>query len=65
MIISRQSPLTGIVNQMDIDVTDEQMNLWKSGELIQLAMPNVSADEREFILTGYTPADWVTLMGDE
>jgi hypothetical protein len=50
---------------MDIDVTDEQMNLWKSGELIQLAMPNVSADEREFILTGYTPADWVTLMGDE
>jgi hypothetical protein len=25
---------------------------------IQDAMPNLSADEREFIMTGMTPADW-------
>lgn len=58
MKITRKSPFTGTVNTMDIDVTDVQIERWKSGTLIQNAMPNLSADEREFIMTGITPEEW-------
>ena len=65
MLIIRVSPRTGIENSMDIDVTNEQLAAWDygNGELIQNAMPNVNADEREFILTGYTPEDWEGMYG--
>jgi hypothetical protein len=31
---------------------------------IQDIMPNVSVDDREFIMTGYTPEDWAYLFPD-
>lgn len=65
MRITRTDPLTGKVNTLDIDVTEAQMQAWKDGELIQRAMPNVSADDREFIMTGYTPESWDALFADE
>jgi hypothetical protein len=33
--------------------------------MIQDAMSNISADEREFIKTGLQPDDWEYLMGEE
>lgn len=65
MIVSRRSPLTGKVNEMDIPVTEEQLNAWKSGKMIQDAMPNLTADQRKFIMSGYTPEDWHRIFGDE
>lgn len=64
MKITRKSPFTGTVNTMDIDVTDVQIERWKSGTLIQNAMPNISADEREFIMTGITPEEWQATFED-
>ena len=58
MKITKTSPFSGNTNVMEIDVTQEQIALWQSGTLIQNAMPNLSADEREFIMTGITPAEW-------
>jgi len=58
MLITKTSPFSGNTNVMEIDVTQEQIALWESGVLIQNAMPNLSADEREFIMTGITPAEW-------
>jgi len=58
MIITRTSTLSGHISSMDIDVTLEQVASWEQGELVQNAMPNLSADEREFIMTGITPAEW-------
>lgn len=52
MIIERVSPLTGKKNKMEIDVTPEQLSRWCRGELIQDVMPNLTANEREFIMTG-------------
>lgn len=52
MEITKVDPLTGRVNTRDIDVTDFQLALWRDGALIQDVMPNVSADDREFIMTG-------------
>ena len=58
MLITKTSPFSGNTNVMEIDVTQEQIALWESGTLIQNAMPNLSADEREFIMTGITPEEW-------
>jgi hypothetical protein len=58
MIIKRRSPFTGSVMEWDIPVTEAQLKAWKGGELIQRAMPNLTPDQREFIMTGLTPTDW-------
>ncbi len=58
MKITRISPFSGNTNSMEIEVTQEQLSSWESGVLIQNAMPNLSADEREFIMTGITPEEW-------
>lgn len=58
MIITKTSPMTGMINTMDVDVTEVQIMRWQRGMLIQDAMPDLSVDEREFIMSGMTPADW-------
>lgn len=65
MIFARKSPLTGVVNQREIPVTQEQYSAFMNGTMIQDAMPNLSADDREFILTGITPEDWATIFPGE
>ena len=64
LIIERESPFSGKINRMGIQVTQAQIDAWLNGELIQNAMPNVSADEREFIKTGITPEEWENTFGD-
>lgn len=58
MIIKRKSPFSGKTNEMDLPITYEQVQLWQGGELIQNAMPNLTPDQREFLMTGITPAEW-------
>ncbi len=58
MRIVKKSQLTGNTHIMNIDVTIAQLNAWADGTSIQTAMPNLSADEREFIKTGITPDEW-------
>ena len=65
MLITRKSIISGNVNTMDINVTHEDFAKLESGWLIQSAMPHISADEREFIMTGITPQEWDTEMGCE
>ncbi len=62
--IERESPFSGNKNRMTLDVTLAQIEAWKGGELIQNAMPNLSADEREFIKTGITAEEWENTFGD-
>lgn len=61
MLITRTSPFSGATNSLEINVTQEQLDMWKAGTLIQNAMPNLTADEREFIKTGITAAEWNAL----
>lgn len=66
MIIARTSPFTGTVHEMDIDVTAEQMAaLQAPGQPIQQVLAHLSADEREFLISGITPAEWETFLGAE
>ena len=62
MKIERKSPLSHEYHMMDINVTHKQMADWQNGMLIQNAMPNISAEEREFIMTGITPKEWDELF---
>ena len=63
MNITRKNPISGETITRDIDVTQEQIDAWNSGTLIQHAMPNLSADDREFIITGILPEQWEELFG--
>ena len=58
MQITKQCMLTGDTNTMDIPVTQQQLDDWTNGMLIQEAMPNLTAEDREFIMTGTTPEVW-------
>ena len=58
MLITKVSQLTGHRHSREIDITDEQLDNWQRGALIQDAMPDLSPDDREFITTGITPKEW-------
>tara|TARA_R110000824_G_scaffold5551_5_gene25631 strand:+ start:3859 stop:4056 length:198 start_codon:yes stop_codon:yes gene_type:complete len=64
MIIIRRCPITGVRNKQEINVTEEQVRLWHGGTLIQEAMPNLTASEREFIMTGIIDEVWDTTVTD-
>lgn len=63
MLITKTSMISGKTNTREIAVTEEQIARWKGGELIQNAMPNVNADDREFLMTGITPEEWLEQFG--
>lgn len=58
MEITRKSVITGIVRTKDIPVTQEQLDRWRAGTLIQEAMPNLSDADREFLMSGITQEEW-------
>ena len=62
MKITRTSPVSGVTRTLDIPVTQAQLDSWNSGALIQNAMPNLSADDREFIMTGIAPEEWEAMF---
>lgn len=65
MIVSRKDPMTGRIRSVSMNITPEQMAAYESGTVIQLAAPNLTADEREFILTGFLPEEFDALMADD
>tara|TARA_R110000796_G_scaffold95826_2_gene201245 strand:+ start:1063 stop:1254 length:192 start_codon:yes stop_codon:yes gene_type:complete len=58
MLVGKRSMMSGTLNEMNIEVSEKQITLWQEGALIQDVMPNLSADEREFLMTGITPSEW-------
>ena len=66
MLIQRKSPRTGRVNEMDLPITQEQLDAWKRNNLlIQQAFPQLTPAQREFIMTGYTEEDWEVMFPPE
>ena len=58
MIITRRSLLSGIERTFDLPVTQDQIDSYKSGALVQDVFPHLDADQREFVMTGITPEEW-------
>ena len=62
MLIKRVSNISGIEHEMEINITEQQLQKWKDGMMIQYAMPALTADEREFLMTGIIPEEWDSLF---
>lgn len=65
MPITRTSVASGITRTIEMDVTPEQLARIEGTEHIQHVLPHLSADEREFILTGITGEEWDELFKEE
>ena len=65
MFVTRTSPISGKTNTMYLDITDKEADSYVNGSLVQNAFPRLTASEREFILTGITPAEWDQMFGIE
>lgn len=65
MKIRRTSEFSGITREIDLPITEEQLQKYQNGELIQRAFSNLTPDQREFIQTGITAEEWEQIFGDE
>lgn len=52
--------LTGKLHTKDLPITQEQIDMYYNGMLIQDAFRNLSAADREFFKTGITDEEWKT-----
>ena len=64
--IDRVSPFSGNTNSMFMLLDVQDYNHWRNGGgNIQDIMPYLSADEREFLMTGIMPEEWGQAFGEE
>ncbi len=64
MIITKQSPVTGKVNSLDLPITEAELTAWRnSRKTIQSVFPHLNNGQREFLMTGITPEDWASMFG--
>ena len=65
MQVQRISSISGKINTMDLNVTQDQLDQYaQGGVFIQNVFPNLKPDEREFIKTGITKQEWNEMFGD-
>ena len=72
MLVTRTSQLSGIERTIDMPtVTQERLdqcwsqNAERKGKHIQDLFPELSPDEREFIMTGITAEEWEAAFGGD
>lgn len=59
MIVKRISPIDGEEREMEIPITQEQLDSWVDGLHITVACPILTEDEKDFILTGASATEWI------
>jgi len=68
VVIRSVSTFTGKTHEitlpLGIEAFSECMTRWQEGERIQHAFPTLSADQREFLMTGSTPEEWDAIFKD-
>jgi hypothetical protein len=65
MQITRTSMVSGVTRTIELDVTQDQLDKYEAGALLQNAFPNLSPDKREFLKTGITDEEWQALFGND
>ncbi len=65
MQITRTSIQSGITRTIDLPITQEQLDDYNAGTLVQQAFPNLDMSQREFILTGTTQEEWDEMFKDD
>ena len=62
--VTKKSGLSGELNSVFIPNLDvESVDAWLNGEYIQNALSYLTADQREFLMTGITPEEWNAAFG--
>lgn len=64
MKVTRTSFYSGVTRTLDLDITEAQVQAYQDGAMIQVAFPNLSDADREFILTGVTGEEWIEMFGE-
>ena len=65
MKVTRTSMFTGITRTIDLPITEADLQAWQNGMLIQNACPDLTADQREFVMTGVTSEEWEETFSEE
>jgi len=67
MEVTKRSQLTGKLTTLDLDITDEQLDRVEcrreTSTPIQKIVPHLSASEREFLISGISPEEWINEFG--
>ena len=51
--------------QWTVSVPGQELHQYRRGKHIQVAMPSLSAEDREFLLSGISPEGWDQYFGKE
>ena len=64
---SAKSQMTGKYSVRELACTEDEFIQgfadWQNGMYIQDAFPMLDADDREFLMTGVTPEEWLAAFG--
>lgn len=64
-IVCRGQCVFGAGEYQTAPVTADQIEAYRTGAYVQTAFSNLSADDREFILSGVSPTGWAKAFPDE
>ena len=62
LVLARKCRVTE--DLFSVTVTLAQYHRWQGGELVQEVWPNLTSEQREFIQTGWTQAEWESIFSD-
>lgn len=65
MKIFRKCPVCKLDHYRELPVTQHEIELWTTGKLAQDLWPTLSADDREFIISGTHSLCWDKILGEE
>ena len=63
VMVSGPCHVTG--KQYSVTVSRDGYYAWRQGRLIQDALPNVSKEDREFLISGTSPEGWREMFGSD
>lgn len=63
--VTKTSLLSGVTRTRHLDITREQELRIQAGEPVQDVAPHLSADDREFLISGITTDEWEQMLGEE
>jgi hypothetical protein len=69
IIVEAKNMMLNTWKEMSFDCTPEQftggMRSYRAGAHVQDAFPFLNDEEREFLLSGITPAEWKATFGED
>ena len=63
--MTKTDPFTGKPNTVELPITMKEYLAYRDGnQMIQVALPTLTADQREFLMTGTMPDSWDEIFKD-